>query len=273
MKSKLTLVAVAVTMAAAGLASADPWADNVVSYHEGSNPVSGYTDPNAALGQPSRLDDPASQWAADVTPINAPYGTSELVSIGEGGQLTVSFDSEVSDDPNNPFGIDLLIFGNAFYGWDSAGHVADGGVFGEGGTIEISNGGTSWTMVSGEPDGPYPTTGYTDWREDWGRFGTQESDFTLPVDPTFRVAAGMTVTQIQEGYAGSGGGVGVDIGEYGFSRITHVRIGNPIGSGVTPEIDAFADVRAAPEPSTIVMIAAIALCGAFWRCRRKARDK
>ena len=54
--------------------------------------------------------------------------------------------------------------------------------------------------------------------------------------------SGLTYAQVLEIYNGSGGGAGVDIGSLGLSEISFVRITNPVGSGVTPEIDGFADV-------------------------------
>lgn len=41
---------------------------------------------------------------------------SKLVTLGgHGGSITLGFDGTVRDDPNNPFGLDCIIFGNSFY--------------------------------------------------------------------------------------------------------------------------------------------------------------
>jgi len=265
------LVALAASMSllpATAFALPDPWADNVVGYVPGTDVPSGYTNPAAALGAPSRIDDPTSPWAADVTPINPAYGTGQVVSLGKGGQLTLSFNEPVANDPGNPFGIDLIVFGNSFCRWDFANNVATGGVAGEGGTIEIGNGGTAWTAVTEPADGGFPTAGWIDWRAEWGQFGTQPADFTRPVDPAFSFTAGLTAAQVSAAYNGSGGGTGIDIGKYGLEQITHVRISNPENSATTPEIDAVADVHAVPEPGTLALLLTCAVA-----LRRRSRGE
>ena len=42
-----------------------------------------------------------------------PYLASQLVSIGAGGSLTVQFGRPVINHPDNRFGTDFVIFGNA----------------------------------------------------------------------------------------------------------------------------------------------------------------
>jgi hypothetical protein len=74
------------------------------------------------------------------------------------------------------------------------------------------------------------------------------SDFTSPVDPAFN-PIGKTYADIMAGYHGSGGGLGVDIAAAGLSSISYVRITNPANAAGVPEIDAFADVAAVPEPA------------------------
>jgi hypothetical protein len=57
--------------------------------------------------------------------------TSSLVTLGGfGGTITLGFDHTVLDEPTNPFGMDFIVFGNAFYAsgnpnrhWAECGHV------------------------------------------------------------------------------------------------------------------------------------------------------
>ncbi|MEM9347405.1 MAG: hypothetical protein AAGB26_12385 [Planctomycetota bacterium] len=239
-------------------AAADPWADLVVSYTQGSNPVAGFTDPNSALGEPTRDTSPTSTFGGAVTPFQAAFGTDEIVSIGAGGQLTVSFDEPVFDDADNPFGIDLLVFGNSFYTYNPSSQSATGGAFTEGGVIEVSANGTDFfTVPNTAADGLFPTNGYTDPSRDLTSLGpgggvavgTIPADFTRPVDPALSVGAGDTLDDILEFYDGSGGGVGIDLAAVGLSEVSFVRISNPLGSSTTPEIDGFADVA----PSSFVL--------------------
>ena len=254
------------TLAAA--AHADPFADAVVSYVPGVGVSPSFADPAAALGSPTRFTAPDSNFGGAVTPFQAPFGAGELVTVGEGGQLTVRFDEPVTDDPSNPFGIDLLVFGNAFYGIDFANGTATGDVFGEGGRIEVSANGVNFVAVPAvAADGAFPTLGYRDVDEPFpSEAGTVLTDFTRPVDPSFDPTA-LTTAQIAAAYAGSGGGAGVDIGSVGLTSVSFVRItnDNPAGSGITPEIDGFAAV---PEPASAVLLSFLGM--SLIRRRRSA---
>jgi hypothetical protein len=268
-------IVIACSLGRLTVAAADPWADAVVSYNQGSNPAPGFTTAGAALGEPTRFTAPASPFGGVVTPLNASFGSGETVSIGEGGSLVLRFDEPVANDPLNPFGIDLLVFGNSFlvgdffnqdFSFNSAGRAT--GVVSEGGVVEVSSDGLDWRLVPGAADGLFPTNGYADIIEPFTSTpGAIPADFTRPVDPTFNLV-GKTFSQIIAGYAGSGGGLGVDIGPTGLSSIQYVRITNPTGSGVTPEIDAMADVHAVPEPAAVTTIFVAA--GLFaWQNRKR----
>lgn len=238
----------------------DPFADSVIGYTPGSNPPSGFTNPQAALGSPTRFTSPDSEFGGAVTPFNQPFSADELVSLGEGGSLTVAFDDAVADDPGNPFGVDLLIFGNSFLTFGSGAPTSEGGV------VEVSSDGETFFEIPGvDADGPFPTLGFSDLTEPFpSEPGDEPTDFTKPVDPSFD-PTGLSFGEIVAGYDGSGGGVGIDISVTGLSEISFVRITNPIGSGVTPEIDAFSDV-AVPAPGAIAV--AVAASGFAVRRRR-----
>ncbi len=232
-------------MSAPLIAGDDPFADQLISYAPGANASAGYTDAATTLGSPERFTGEGI-FPGVVSVFNPPWGSDEIVSIGAGGHLVIRFDTPVTDDPANPFGIDLLIFGNA--GFVDAGGVAGAGLFGaDGGLIEVSGDGVVWFEITGvEADGLFPTVGYLDAGQYDTEPGTVHSDFTLPVDPTLAIAdfTGLDNTAILTLYAGSGGGAGVDIGAVGLAAVCCVRITNPGEPAETPacEIDAFSDV-------------------------------
>lgn len=232
-------------------AAADPWADQVISYVPGSNPVDGYTEPSTSAGPPERFTGEVGEFPGTVTPFSSPWGTDEIVSIGEGGELVVRFDEPITDELGNPFGVDLLVFGNALYSLDSDTLLATGTIDSEAGVIEVSADGITYVAVPGvDADGAFPTLGYQDVTEPFpANPGSVLTDFTRPVDPAFD-PTDMDIVQIAAAYDRSGGGAGVDLATVGLSAISYVRITNPVGSGVTPEIDALVDVRAIPEPAT-----------------------
>jgi hypothetical protein len=243
--------------------AADPWADHVVSYVQGTgvgndfvtgNPIN---NPLTALGEPTRFTSDPANFGGPTTPFSSAYRDDEIVSIGVGGSLTLRFDEPVVDHPLNPFGVDLLVFGNAFYSIDFGTSLATGAVDDDGGLIEVSANGVDFFAVTGSADGPFPTVGYLDVTEPFpSADGALLSDFTRPVNPaSLGNVTGMTTSQIIAAYDGSGGGLGVDISSTGLASISFVRFSNPLGSLKTPEIDAVADVRAVPEPTAIALLA------------------
>ncbi len=244
------------TLAAAAAACApdnadDPFADAVVAYDPGANPAPGYTTPETALGSPERFTG-EGVFPGCVTPFNSAFGLDEIVSIGSGGALTLAFDTPVTDDPANPFGVDLIVFGNALF-IDAAFPAGEvGGLFAENvGTIELSADGVTWVPVPDVlPDGVFPTIGYADATPYQDVPGTVLTDFTKPVDPAMTMAdvMGMSHADLIALYDGSGGGAGVDIGAVGLASVSFIRISNPDAGADNIEIDAVADVAPAGGP-------------------------
>ncbi len=246
-------MAAGVVVSVFGAAAADPWADAVVSYEAGAGVSADFSDPAAALGSPTRFTSPSSPFGGPTTPFQSAFGADELVSIGEGGHLTVRFDNVIRNSASNPFGIDLLIFGNAFYFDADFPNGVAGGFAGEGGTVEVSKNGVDWFLVpDAGADSGFPTLGFSDVTEPFPTAaGSVETDFTKPVDPSFD-PTGLSLSAIIAGYDGSGGGLGIDIGALGLDFVRYVRVSNPLGSGFSPEIDGFADV--VPTPGTAAVL-------------------
>jgi hypothetical protein len=262
--------------------AADPWADHVVSYTPGAGVTSDFptmipfNDPMTALGEPTRFTSPHPVGSGGVvTPLNAPFRASEVVSIGRGGSLVVRFEEPVVDHPANPFGVDLIVFGNAFFvgsffnpdfSFNPAGTAS--GAAAEGGVIEVSADGVNFLAVPGDADGLFPTNAYADVFDPFATVpGVVPADFTRPVNPAFD-ATGKTYVEILAGYAGSGGGLGIDLAPTGLSSISHVRITTPVGAQFVPEIDALADVAAVPEPAASTTFLAGAVLFA-WQIRNR----
>jgi len=276
--SVVVLSAVAVLSAAAGAEySPGEFATSVVEYVEGSGVRTdsrtgqAYSDPNAALGRPT-VDTQGDGFyippnrMVPIVPICPPLRSYEVVTIGNGGRLVLQFDHPVWDDPQNPYGIDLIVFGNAFQtiggeqGWDGGDPsqiVVGAACFSEPGLVSVSQDGSTWYTFD---DGPFaddfaPTLGRIydpsdpdeslgEWNDWWGR----ATNPTYPLDPavTADSLAGMTLAQVAQAYYVSAGGTGFDLawlGVQGLDWIRYVRIESP-PSGATTEIDAVADVAA-----------------------------
>jgi hypothetical protein len=251
----------AVSMMAATSAFAGSFASGVVGYEQGTDATAGYTDPNAAIGSATRT----TGFDLRVTPFNPAFSSGELVSIGRGGWLTLEFSAPITDDAVNPYGIDLLIFGNSFFYADDFSPIANN-LWKPGGVVEVSLDGSDWRTVPGAiADGLFPTMGWQDTTDPFGSDGGSiATDFHTPVDPSFS-PWGKTFSELQAGYGTSGGGAGIDLSVVGLAAAKYVRISNPTGSAYAIEIDAIADVI--PAPSTFAAV----LFGAGLAARKRQR--
>ena len=257
-----TTIACGFLLFAAAASAQDPWADQVVSYDEGSGADVGYTDPLTALGEPSRMTGTAP-WEAAVTPFNGPWLTDQVVSVGGGGHLIVRFDEPISDDPGHLFGVDLIIFGNGFFGDANWPEGEVGGLFEEGPfTVSVSADGVDFAALPGtHNDALFPMLGYLDLTGPYDPDpGSVPSDFTRPVDPALTYADfdGSSFDQILALYDGSGGGIPFDLAGTGLSEVYYVRI-DVLEGATSPEFDALAAV---PEPTTALLLGGLVLAQA-----------
>lgn len=248
------LAGLAACAAVADAASADsPFASSVVSFVQGTGAVAGFGNPSVALGAPERFTG-EGLFPQAVTPFQPAYRPNEVVSLGVGGRLVLAFDHDVLDDPRNPFGVDLIVFGNAFFTDASFGFGVVAGLASEGGTISVSEDGLQWFVVKGlAADGLFPTLGYLDVGPFATTPGSMPSDFLRPIDPAISLGdcVGLPFDELVSMYGGSGGGAGIDIGALGLARIRYVRIDGPTVPGSSPEIDAVADVAPAGLPGDL----------------------
>lgn len=251
-------VAVMVSAGIASVGAASPWATEVVSYDQGDNANPNFLDPEVTLGSPTRFTGVGS-FPGAVTPFNAAFGTDELVSIGAEGHLTLRLGTTAVDDPANPFGIDLIVFSNAFFIDQSFPDGVAGDLFyTDGGRLELSADGVEWTPAEGiEPQGLFPTLGYADLTDAYASEpGDVLTDFQRPVDPSFD-PFGKSFQEIVAAYDGSGGGTGVDIGAFGLSEVNYVRFSVPAG-GNPIAIDAVSTVPAPASVGVLVLAGLIA---------------
>jgi hypothetical protein len=239
---------------------AGPWAEVVDSYDPGLSPTAGFTDPTVALGSPERFTG-EGVFPGAVTMFNPPFAADEIVSIGEGGQLTVQFGSPVVDDPAHPFGIDLIIFGNSGFidgGFPNGQMTTPATLFGaDFATVEVSADGANFFPIGGMADALFPTQGYLDVSPFQGTAGNLPTDFRKPMDPSLTLSSfdGLTYADALALYDGSGGGTPIDIAGAGLGSISYVRVSVPDDGNATTfnnaEIDAFAIV---PEPGTLGLV-------------------
>ena len=185
------------------------YATKVESYIPGTGFTVGYTNANAALGTPSRRTADSDFGTSDVDQFDPPYLKTQLVSLGTNGSLTLSFDTPIVNRPQNPFGVDFIVFANAGFIITNndfgGGGITDGSMFGAGAKtrVSVSLDGTNYYVLNPALapsfDALFPTDG--------------TGDFSIPVNPAFKAAdlSGKTLTDIRSLYAGSGGGTGYDL--------------------------------------------------------------
>src|SRR3954462_2680887 len=237
---------------------------SVAGYTAGSGVTAGYNDPTHALGAPTTY---IGYQNAD--PFNPAYQAEHLVSIGAGGSLTVPFGSPIQNNPDNPYGLAFLIFGNA-------GFVITNGDFSGGGrtdgTLFANNPGETRVWVSADGVTFYQLNSSLAPVAD-GMFPTDANgNPQLPVNPALGPGnfVGADLAGIRSLYNGSGGGTGYDIswaldasGQSVFlPSVDYVRIDVLSGKA---DIDALSVV--VPEPGTGALMSAGV--GIFFWCRRR----
>ena len=237
------------------------YAGSVINYNPGAGVGVAYTDPTAALGEPSRVT--PGQFGGPVDPFDPAYLGSQLVGVGTGGSLTVRFDSAIHNDPANAFGMDFQVFSSSFFvvtnatdaNFNYVGKPAtDGTVFGADGVstrVSVSQDGQTYYTLNPSlapvVKNLFPTDG--------------GGNFAQPVNPVLKNAdfAGLTLDDLRAKYAGSGGGTGFDLAwaqdaqgkSVALGDISFIRV-DVLGGKV--EIDGFSAVGVVPEPATWALL-------------------
>jgi len=259
----------AILISPAGARAVDPWADSVASYAAGSTALAGYTTPSVSIGPAERYtgeNEFGGAFASPVTMFNPAYGHDEIVSIGEGGHLTLRFDEPVTNNPSHLYGVDLILFSNSGFvdfgfpaGQQGSPPILFGSSFGVA-TLEVSADGVNFFPVSVRGDSMFPSEGWLDVALPSlapSPSGTIPTNFLRPVNPLLTAAdfAGLSYAESLALYDGSGGGMPVDIASSGLAAVSYVRISvaddGDSGTSHRVEIDAMAAV---PEPATVGLI-------------------
>lgn len=260
-----------------------PYATELIAHNGAFGNQTLYNDPYAVLGEPTSIAvnaafPPVANVPFHIKMVEPAYnldqdGNKVITTLsrrndGGGdtyGSITVKFDHQVYDDPTNPYGIDLNVFGNAFYvgGGTEGGYVSDttdmrsyylaGGIFAEPVVISVSPDNENWYTYT---DGPYGDTAFPTQGFEWDAeqhdltangWTDRKMDFTKPVNPALDAVLGTSnprfyAAEALQMYDHSGGGTGIDLAESGFEWIQYVRV-ESTAQFRDGEIDAFADVR------------------------------
>ena len=162
-----TLSALALVCSAATVTPAGDFAAAVIEYRPA---------PGQFINDP-QFNDPAMALGAPVGGGEAQADNSKVVSLGAfGGSITLAFSETVTDDPDNPLGLDAIVFGNAYY---VAGNPNRR--WAEPGIIEISRD----VNGNGLADDPWYLVPGTHVTDPWGQFAVQawDDDEFSPLPP------------------------------------------------------------------------------------------
>jgi hypothetical protein len=286
---------------AAGSAQASIFATEVVDKSASLDGSGWYNDPNDLIGKPTLTIPGFGPWgASNVSIVEPAFGDNRITTFNNGDWAVVGFNHQVMNDPLNPYGLDFIVYGNAFFA-GGGGSVSvntdhrtfgiDGGIFEEKLKIAVSQGAVeagqdpsdqstwNWYTYDNGPygDSYYPTNPSV-WDPDlWDDTGTGwsdplvENDFAKPVDPSLTGAdfgaAGNSYAAMLL-YEGSAGGAGFDLDEFDLDWIQYVKV-----EGVTGfaggEIDAFSDVAPVPIPGSVLLLGSGLLALLGMRRRRR----
>jgi hypothetical protein len=210
MRTKIMLSLAAASLVLASEVSGGPYATAVVNYNPGTNYAPGYTNTSAVIGKPSMED----SYGDPVDPFDPAYQTSQILSVGSNGWLTVEFDPPIVETAGHPFGRDFIIFGNSFFivtnavdtNYNYIGTPATSGELVTDAartTVSVSRDGVNYYRLNPAlapiVNTLFPTDG--------------EGDFQLPVDPALTASnfAGATLDGVAALYQGSAGGASFSI--------------------------------------------------------------
>ncbi len=252
-------------------AQAGSFAQAVIAYDPGTTYATKwpnwdpYTNSSAAIGCPDAITE---GFGSDniVSPFNPAVKLNQIVSIGEGGQLTLQLANylQVSGGPS------LGIFSNA--GVAEADYMNPIGTTGSPLTtfgvnhvnIDVSANGQQWVSL-GDQLIDKPTNAYLDASNPYlaSGAGLTSADFSKPFTATLNDLAGKTWPQILSIYNGSAGGTWLDLSATGLSQVGYIRFSVPDDNNTSTsnhfELDgvsiATGNIGApVPEPATMLLL-------------------
>ncbi len=267
------------TMAAAGLliggnANALSFGKRVVSYDPGTTAAAGLTNPDSAKRLPSGIVGEDAGFDNVLSPFNPGFEADELVSIGEGGHLTI----QLRDFAVVGAGLELGVVANvglADASFPTGQNFSPAFAFGlDSAVVEVSEDGQTFVALNGGapilfdlPSIFWLNAGPFDTSKPAGAVG---ADFGLPFlgSGSLGTFDGLDYASTVAAFGGSGGGTWLDLSGTGLSQVAYVRFsvaddGNA-GTSLNFELDAVvvssaATGAAVPEPALGFGLAALAV--------------
>lgn len=259
-----------------------------------------YNNPQALLGPPTvTFDDPYDPQSDpkgydNSKIIEPPYytdrsGNDVITKIPQSTNstkysVTLELGRPVSHDPGNPYGVDLIVYGNSFFTGSGAGgsgtsdttnlnnyHI--GGLYGHPLIVSVSPDNVHWYTFPTTPT-ILPFQAYQ-WNDATQMSTNNLLNFNQPVDPAIASSIlagglnGQSASSVLDAYQGASGGTGFDISGSGFSSIEYVNLQSTTTDYAV--VDAVAAVDAVPEPATLSVLATSSAM--LLVCRRRRHKK
>jgi hypothetical protein len=267
------------------------YAAEVISYNPGATPVSGFTTASASLGEPERFTG-ESVFPGVVSPFNPPFRPNEIVSVGEGGQLTLRLSHYAVAQAAGPPEIGIfenLGIADTNYPNGQAGSPATAFSI-DRAEVRVSADGATWFSL-GNVVFDVPANGYTDLSNPYSNVaGSALSDFQQPFVGCLNGSQcannfdGLPYSHpsnfdMLDLLAGSGGGKWIDISPSGLTQVGYIQFlvaddGNA-GVGQNFELDAVSISHLAlgpatvPEPANSFAVLLLSTIAMHWRLRSK----
>ena len=270
---------------AASAAQAQSFAQDVISYDAGTSPAlkwpndDPYTNSAAALGAPDGITE-GFAGPNILSVFNPAAELDEIVSVGEGGHLTLRLANELVVGTGPSLGIFSHV-GLAEGDWGNPSGTASDPVMAFGADpvlIDVSTDGSQWVSL-GIQTIDAPTNFYADAASPYlaSGDGLTVTDFSRAFTAPLSDFAGKTWPQILALLDGSGGGTWLDLSSSGLSQVSYVRFSvaddSNAGTRLNFELDAVSIAAGhigapVPEPATLLVLAIAGLMGL--RPRRRA---
>jgi hypothetical protein len=160
--------------------------------------------------------------------------TPDICEISVGGYITLKMGAPIYHNPNNPYGLDFIVFGNSFYvdqGGSTVNNLTDmdslpiaglSGTYGHTTTVSVSQDGVNWYTY---PYVPFllPSDAYQ-WDRANHAWKNEKTFESKPVNPTLNFPGGIMASDVVDQYVGANGGTGYSLQPSGLPWIQYVRI-------------------------------------------------
>jgi hypothetical protein len=230
--------------------------------------ASPYNNPLAVLGPPtlSFLDGSPTDLVSIVNdPYNVTPNHSDVITeIKTGGEITVQLGRKVYHDPNNPYGADLIVYGNSFFDSPSGAVnnktdmstllLRSSGIFGHPTVVSVSQDTINWyTLPTPTASYLFPDEAYR-WDDTNNWWTAEQLNPNKPLNPFIYTNnfAGDSVAEAVDQFAGASGGTEYSLASTGLPWIQYVRI-QP-GAGTYTVIDAIAAVDPTPVGDALSIV-------------------